>query len=115
KPPIHVSTQEIYGKLNVQAIQSHPSVSQMLKAIEAQHFGDVCQAMGNVLEDITIRAYPEVKQIKECMLRLGADGVLMSGSGPTVFGLVSKESKVARIYNGLRGFCKDVFAVRMLT
>jgi 4-diphosphocytidyl-2-C-methyl-D-erythritol kinase len=56
-----------------------------------------------------------VKQIKDIMLRLGAEGAMMSGSGPTVFGLVSKESKVARIYNGLRGFCKDVYAVRMLT
>jgi 4-diphosphocytidyl-2-C-methyl-D-erythritol kinase len=115
KPPIHVSTQEIYGKLNAQSIPHHPSVARMIKALEDQQFAEMCQAMGNVLEDVTVRAYPEVKQIKECMLRLGADGVLMSGSGPTVFGLVSKESKVARIYNGLRGFCKDVYAVRMLT
>lgn len=115
KPPIHVSTQEIYGKLNAKEIPRHPSVPQMLRAIEDQQFTDMCQAMGNVLEDVTVKVYPEVKQIKECMLRLGADGVLMSGSGPTVFGLVSKEAKVARIYNGLRGFCKDVFAVRMLT
>lgn len=115
KPPIHVSTQEIYGKLNAKEIQHHPSVPRMLRAIEQQQFADMCQAMGNVLEDVTVKVHPEVKQIKECMLRLGADGVLMSGSGPTVFGLVSKEAKVARIYNGLRGFCKDVYAVRMLT
>jgi 4-diphosphocytidyl-2-C-methyl-D-erythritol kinase len=115
KPPIHVSTQEIYGKLNAKEIQYHPSVARMLRAIEQQQFADMCQAMGNVLEDVTVKVHPEVKQIRECMLRLGADGVLMSGSGPTVFGLVSKEAKVARIYNGLRGFCKDVYAVRMLT
>ena len=59
--------------------------------------------------------HPEVQRLKEGMLKLGADGALMSGSGPTVFGLVSKESKVARIYNGLRGFCKEVYAVRLLT
>ncbi|MFK7696851.1 4-(cytidine 5'-diphospho)-2-C-methyl-D-erythritol kinase [Paenibacillus sp. HJGM_3] len=115
KPPIHVSTQEIYGKLNVREIERHPSVPRMLQAIEDQQFGEMCQAMGNVLEDVTVRVHPEVRQIKECMMRLGADGVLMSGSGPTVFGLVSKEAKVPRIYNGLRGFCKDVYAVRMLT
>lgn len=48
------------------------------------------------------------------MVRFGADGVLMSGSGPTVFGLVKHESRMLRIYNGLRGFCNDVHAVRLL-
>ncbi|PYI50213.1 4-(cytidine 5'-diphospho)-2-C-methyl-D-erythritol kinase [Paenibacillus flagellatus] len=114
KPPIHVSTQEIYGRLNVGAIERHPSTADMLRAIREKRFADMCGAMGNVLEDITIRHYPEVRQIKECMLRLGADGAMMSGSGPTVFGLVQKQSKLARIYNGLRGFCKDVYAVRLL-
>ncbi len=75
----------------------------------------MCASLGNVLESVTLPLYPEVEQLKESMQRLGADGVLMSGSGPTVFGLVSKESKVARIYNGLRGFCKEVYVVRMLT
>ncbi|RKN65738.1 4-(cytidine 5'-diphospho)-2-C-methyl-D-erythritol kinase [Paenibacillus ginsengarvi] len=114
KPPIHVSTQEIYGRLQAGAIAQHPSTADMQRAIRDKRFADVCAAMGNVLEDVTIRHYPEVKQIKELMLRLGADGAMMSGSGPTVFGLVQKQSKVARIYNGLRGFCKDVYAVRLL-
>lgn len=114
KPPIHVSTQEIYGRLQANAIERHPSTRDMLRAIRERRFAEMCEAMGNVLEDVTIRYYPEVKQIKDCMLRLGADGAMMSGSGPTVFGLVQKQSKVSRIYNGLRGFCKDVFAVRLL-
>lgn len=114
KPPIHVSTQEIYGRLHAPTIERHPSTADMLRAIREKRFADMCAAMGNVLEDVTIRHYPEVRQIKECMLRLGADGAMMSGSGPTVFGLVQKQSKVARIYNGLRGFCKDVYAVRLL-
>jgi 4-diphosphocytidyl-2-C-methyl-D-erythritol kinase len=48
------------------------------------------------------------------MLRLGADAALMSGSGPTVFGLTQKEMKAERIVNGLRGFCREVYAVRLL-
>ena len=87
----------------------------MIAALNAGSFSAVCHAMGNVLEDVTLKLYPEVQQLKEGMIRLGADGVLMSGSGPTVFGLVLKESKVARVYNGLRGFCKEVYAVRLLT
>ncbi|MNC17932.1 4-diphosphocytidyl-2-C-methyl-D-erythritol kinase [compost metagenome] len=96
-------------------IAVHPSASRMQQAIEAGDFGAVCAGLGNVLEDVTLKLHPEVQQLKEAMVRLGADGVLMSGSGPTVFGLVSKQSKVARIYNGLRGFCKEVYAVRSLT
>lgn len=115
KPPINVSTSEIYGKLNAREIKHHPSTQGVLSAIQDKQFDRLCDNLGNVLEEVTLDLYPEVRHLKECMQRLGADGVLMSGSGPTVFGLVSKEAKVPRIYNGLRGFCKDVYAVRMLT
>lgn len=115
KPPINVSTSEIYGKLRANAIKRHPSTARVIEAIRSKRFDELCDNLGNVLEEVTLDLYPEVRQLKECMIRLGADGVLMSGSGPTVFGLVSRESKVSRIYNGLRGFCKDVYAVRLLT
>jgi len=115
KPPINVSTADVYGRLRANRIDKHPSLSDMRRAIEQQSFTGICGALGNVLEDVTLPMHPEVQQLKEAMIRLGADGVLMSGSGPTVFGLVSRESKIARIYNGLRGFCKEVYAVRMLT
>src|SRR5690606_28755568 len=99
----------------VNEIKRHPSISGMASALERGSFADMCGELGNVLENVTLDLYPEVMQLKESMIRLGADGVLMSGSGPTVFGLVSKEAKLSRIYNGLRGFCKEVFVVRMLT
>jgi 4-diphosphocytidyl-2-C-methyl-D-erythritol kinase len=115
KPPINVSTSDIYGKLIAKDIKRGPASRDILQAIQSKSFDKLCEGLGNVLEDVTLPLYPEVRHLKECMQRLGADGVLMSGSGPTVFGLVSKEAKVPRIYNGLRGFCKDVYAVRMLT
>lgn len=115
KPPINVSTAEVYGRLRSEQIQHHPSAKRMVQALQEGSFQQMCQSLGNVLEEVTLKLHPEVQQLKEGMLKLGADGALMSGSGPTVFGLVSKESKVARIYNGLRGFCKEVYAVRLLT
>lgn len=115
KPPINVSTADVYGRFRVNEVGTHPSVPDMLAALREGSFERMCGALGNVLEKVTLSHYPEVRQIKEVMTRLGADGVLMSGSGPTVFGLVSKASKLARIYNGLRGFCKEVYVVRMLT
>lgn len=115
KPSLNVSTADVYGRFKVKDVQQHPSVHTMLDAINKGSFSAMCHSLGNVLEDVTLNLYPEVKQIKESMIRLGADGVLMSGSGPTVFGLVSKEAKLSRLYNGLRGFCKEVYVVRMLT
>jgi 4-diphosphocytidyl-2-C-methyl-D-erythritol kinase len=115
KPPINVSTSDIYTRLNAQNIKAHPSTVNVLEAIRSKNLDKLCQSMGNVLEEVTLELYPIVRQLKECMERLGAEGVLMSGSGPTVFGIVSKEAKAERIYNGLRGFCKEVYAVRMLT
>ena len=113
KPFIGVSTAEVYRRLNVDSIQ-HPPTKDMITAIEKGDFKGVCNSVGNVLEDVTLSLYPEVAQIKDQMKRFGADAVLMSGSGPTVFSLVEHDSRMHRIYNGLRGFCDQVFAVRML-
>jgi 4-diphosphocytidyl-2-C-methyl-D-erythritol kinase len=115
KPQINVSTADVYGRFRVNEIKKHPSTPAMLHAIRSGHFHGICAALGNVLEDVTMKMHPEVQYIKDSMLRLGADGALMSGSGPTVFALVQRDSKLARIYNGLRGFCREVHVVRLLT
>lgn len=113
KPTIGVSTADVYKKLNVHAIQ-HPNTEAMVRAIKNNDYAGVCENMGNALEDVTLHMHPEVLHIKEQMQKFGADSVLMSGSGPTVFGLVKYDSRLQRIYNGLRGFCDQVFAVRIL-
>ncbi|WP_027410127.1 4-(cytidine 5'-diphospho)-2-C-methyl-D-erythritol kinase [Anoxybacteroides tepidamans] len=113
KPTIGVSTAEVYRNLNLNTI-THPDVDGMVQAIKSQNYERICSLVGNVLEDVTLRKYPEVANIKEQMKRFGADAVLMSGSGPTVFGLVQYDSRLQRIYNGLRGFCDQVFTVRLL-
>ena len=113
KPKIGVSTADVYGGLKLEGIK-HPDTKQMIDAIETQDYELVCKSLGNVLETVTFKLHPEVITIKEQMQRFGADAVLMSGSGPTVFGLVDSETRAARIYNGLRGFCEEVYTVRML-
>lgn len=113
KPKVGVSTAEIYGNLNVDEIE-HPNTEQMIHAIETQNYELICESLGNVLESVTFKLYPEVVTIKEQMQRFGADAVLMSGSGPTVFGLVDSETRAQRVYNGLRGFCEEVYIVRLL-
>ncbi|MGD6903125.1 4-(cytidine 5'-diphospho)-2-C-methyl-D-erythritol kinase [Bacillus infantis] len=113
KPFIGVSTADVYRRLDLKGIH-HPNTRGMVEAIKDGNYSRVCENVGNVLEDVTLNLYPEVAQIKDQMKRFGADAVLMSGSGPTVFGLVHHDSRMHRIYNGLKGFCDQVFAVRML-
>lgn len=113
KPSIGVSTQAIYQNLNLYDVE-HPNVQSMIQALEISDYHEMCARIGNVLEPITSALHPEVDQIKNHMNEFGADAVLMSGSGPTVFGLVQQESRAHRIYNGLRGFCDEVYVIRML-
>ncbi|MFD1706529.1 4-(cytidine 5'-diphospho)-2-C-methyl-D-erythritol kinase [Siminovitchia sediminis] len=113
KPSIGVSTSDVYRNLKLSKI-SHPNTQGMIQALEDHDYEGVCRNMANVLESVTLSMHPEVLQIKKQMERFGADAVLMSGSGPTVFGLVRHDSRLQRMYNGLRGFCDQVFAVRML-
>ncbi|UAC50138.1 4-(cytidine 5'-diphospho)-2-C-methyl-D-erythritol kinase [Bacillus aquiflavi] len=113
KPFVGVSTADVYQRLNLSTIR-HPNTNALIQALKSNDYLQVCRHVENVLEDVTFKMHPEVAQIKEQMKRFGADGVLMSGSGPTVFGLVRHDSRMHRIYNGLRGFCDQVFAVRIL-
>lgn len=113
KPAISVSTASIYGKLNLKSVM-HPDTNRMKEALQAGSYKEMCKALGNVLERVTMDMHPEVVTLKEQMKKFGADAVLMSGSGPTVFGLVEHESQVPRIYNGLKGFCQEVHAIRMI-
>ncbi|WP_053216957.1 4-(cytidine 5'-diphospho)-2-C-methyl-D-erythritol kinase [Virgibacillus senegalensis] len=113
KPAIGVSTQTIYQNYSPDDIE-HPDTQGMIAALQQEDFEAMCSKVGNVLESVTLSMYPEVKQIKQQMELAGADAVLMSGSGPTVFSLAHQESRAYRIYNSLRGFCDEVYVVRML-
>ena len=113
KPTIGVSTADVYRNLSFKEL-AHPNIKSMVDSIYNQDYQSMCKNIGNVLESVTLNMYPEVKMIKEQMSRFGADAVLMSGSGPTVFGLVEHDSRMQRVYNGLMGFCEQVYAVRLL-
>ncbi len=113
KPPISVSTADIYGNLRLTKAD-HPDTASMMNALRQGDYDKMCASVGNILEAVTMSIHPQVAVLKEQMKKFGADAVLMSGSGPTVFGLVKHESRVPRIYNGLKGFCSEVYAVRMI-
>lgn len=87
KPAIHVSTKFVYTNLVLDEHTEHPNIERMIEAMRANDLHELCNHLGNVLETVTIPAHPEIASIKECMIKHGALGSLMSGSGPTVFGI----------------------------
>ena len=113
KPDIGVSTRTIFERVNVEEL-SHPNNKALIEALNNQDFQGICHSIGNSLEPITCKLHPEVIQIKETMKQLGSPGVLMSGTGPTVYSLVQQHQKARQIYNGMRGFCNEVYLVRLL-
>ena len=111
KPGISVSTKYVYTTLDLNTDTVHPDIDGMKKALEDGNLYGITERMGNVLQDVTIPAYPEVERIKEQMKALGAVNAMMSGSGPTVFGIFDNEEKAQEACQKLResGLCQQVF------
>lgn len=89
KPGISVSTKFVYENLHANDLkpEQHPDVDSMIEAMRQKDLGLLCSRMENVLETVTIPAYPVINEIKRTMMDNGAIGSMMSGSGPTVFGI----------------------------
>lgn len=103
KPAVHVSTKFVYTNLRVGELTSHPDIDGQIQALREGDLQELANRMGNVLETVTIPAYPVVGQIKRIMEESGAAGAMMSGSGPTVFGLFEDERRAKYAYEKLRG------------
>lgn len=90
KPGINVSTKFVYSNLKLDEVK-HPDIDAQIQAIKENNTNKMIENMGNVLESVTIPAYPVIDEIKRCMMENGALGAMMSGSGPTVFGIFSNK------------------------
>ena len=101
KPGVSVSTKYVYGHLDVTGIREHPDIDGMVRAIREGSYEGVVSRLGNVLETVTQERHPVIGQIKELLSVHGADGALMSGSGPTVFGLFREEKKAREALRAL--------------
>ena len=96
KPPVSVSTKFVYENLHLDENTRHPDIDGMQEAIRRGDLKGVAALAGNVLESVTIPAYPIIGEIKQMLLEMGALTSLMSGSGPTVFGLFDNYELVQR-------------------
>lgn len=106
-PDTRVSTKWAYGaydEMEASGNVKHPDIDQLRAAIEMEDFGCIPEFLGNVLEYATIPEYPIIAKVKSTMMKNGAAGALMSGSGPSVYGLFMDDEKAAKAFDVLGMF-----------
>lgn len=115
KPPISVSTKMVYEALDAEEIASHPDIDGIMEGLKANDLRQVAGCMGNVLEGVTIPMYPVIEQIRQEMLQCGAIGAMMSGSGPTVFGLFENRAQARNAQKNIRekALAKQVYVTNI--
>jgi 4-diphosphocytidyl-2-C-methyl-D-erythritol kinase len=100
KPPINVSTKWVYDRLDTEKIEKHPDIDAIVEALENKNLKGITDNMENVLETVTEKEYPIISDIKRMMIGSGAMNALMSGSGPSIFGIFHDEemANTAAVY-----------------
>lgn len=104
KPPVGVSTKLVYDKFDLLDLKevTHPDIDGIIKAIDDGDIYGIAGKLGNVLESVTVKEYPVIEEIKKNMINMGALNSLMSGSGPTVFGIFDDAKKARECVEVLR-------------
>lgn len=115
KPSISVSTKFVYENLKLQELMEHPDIDGMIEALDQGNLKGITDRMSNVLETVTIPNYPIIDKIKKEMIKLGAMNALMSGSGPTVFGIFDNLSQAKAALFAMRKtkLAKQVFLAEL--
>ena len=113
KPPINVSTKFVYENLHANDLkpEDHPPVDIQIEALQEGDLEKLVANMGNVLERVTVPEYPVIDEIRQLMLDSGALGAMMSGSGPTVFGIFTSYAKAKEAYKKVEksGLSKQIY------
>lgn len=111
KPEINVSTKYVYEKLDALDSYEHPDIDGMVRAISGGDLNGIVSRLGNVLEAVTIPAHPVINDIKDVMLESGAMGSMMSGSGPTVFGIYNDRADAVTASKKIKedGLARQIF------
>lgn len=111
KPDINVSTGFVYGNLHVDTLTEHPDIDGMIDALNIGSMKGITDRLGNVLETVTVKEYPIIEELKTLLCNKGAENALMSGSGPTVFGIFTEQSTAEAAAKAVRdqGLAKQVY------
>ena len=103
KPDAFVSTKFVYSHIRPAQIENHPDIDGIIESIKAGDLYGMCEKIANVMEDVTIPEYPIIQKVKDILKSNGAVNALMSGSGPTVFGIYDDEEKAKQSMDVLSG------------
>lgn len=114
KPPVNISTGVIYERIDTAPIFRRPDTPKLISALDKGDLITICDNLCNVMETVTVEMHPQIRGIREKMLLNGALGAVMSGSGPTVFGLFQDEKKAKRAADSFALQYKDVFLTKTL-
>lgn len=114
KPSISVSTKYIYENLNLNNIKQHPDIDGIINGLNNKNLNIISSKLENVLETVTIKEYPIIEELKNIMIDCGALNSLMSGSGPTVFGIFNNKKATLNAYNKIKysGIANQVFITK---
>lgn len=102
KPSFGVSTAAVYQGLQLDKLGTKPATQAVIEALGANDFNGVAEGLNNVLESVTLKMHPELQRIKEQLQDAGCPGVLMSGSGPTIFGITTNPQQATHIVQELQ-------------
>lgn len=102
KPDIIVSTRWVYENLHADRLPYHPDIDGMVQSLRENNLTGITKRMGNVLETVTARQHPIIHKLKKQLIDLGAENALMSGSGPTVFGIYTDPLKANQAFHHLQ-------------
>lgn len=115
KPSFSVSTRVVYEALDAGKMYKHPDIDGLVKGLESGSLGQIAGCMGNILEEVTIPMYPVIEEIKQEMKAQGALNAMMSGSGPTVFGLYESRAQAREAQRRIRdkALAKQVYVTNI--
>lgn len=115
KPAFPVSTPELFSQIDARRSRCHPDTAGVLKALEEGDLAGVARRMFNVFEEVLApRKRALVEELKGELLRCGALGASMSGTGPTVFGLFERREEAAGAEERLKSLCREVFLAKTI-
>lgn len=109
KPPVNISTASIYHKIDFANDLVHPDTDTVIDAIKCGDIYDMAKNISNIMETVTTDDCPEIVDIKDKMLSLGAIGSVMSGSGPTVFGIFPDNASAKKAFDFFEDSYSEVF------
>lgn len=113
RPRIEISTAWTYRQLPSVGITARPNTAAMIEAVMREDVREAGRLLRNVFEDVIGATYPVVRELKARVLKGEAYGASMSGTGPTVFGLMANEAAARKVADDLRELPDvDVYVTR---